>query len=59
MTLLTPREAAAVLKIGRSTLYDWIARGIVPAIRIGTRVVRIPQEDLERALRARLRGGER
>jgi len=34
--LLTPREAADVLGIGRSKLYELLRAGVVPSIRIGT-----------------------
>ena len=34
--LLTPREAADVLGIGRSKLYELLRAGLVPSIRIGT-----------------------
>jgi excisionase family DNA binding protein len=34
--LLTPREAADVLGIGRSKLYELLSTGVIPSIRIGT-----------------------
>jgi excisionase family DNA binding protein len=33
--LLTPDEAAAVLSIGRSKLYELLRAGVVPSVRIG------------------------
>lgn len=36
--LYTPGEAAQVLGVGRSTVYDLIARGEVAGIRVGRRV---------------------
>jgi excisionase family DNA binding protein len=36
---LTVTEAAAMLGIGRQTYYEAVARGEVPAIRIGRRIV--------------------
>jgi excisionase family DNA binding protein len=33
--LLTPREAAAVLGIGRSKLYELLQAGQIPSVRIG------------------------
>lgn len=33
--LLTPTEAAQVLGIGRSKLYDLMRAGVVPSLRIG------------------------
>jgi excisionase family DNA binding protein len=40
---LTVEELRAFLRIGRSSAYDLIRRGIMPAIRWG-RTVRIPRE---------------
>jgi excisionase family DNA binding protein len=50
--LLTVAEAAARLRIGRSTMYKLIAQGKVPSIRIGSRLIRIREEDLVRTLDA-------
>ena len=36
---LTVAEAAAVLRIGRATAYDYIREEILPAIHMGRRVV--------------------
>lgn len=33
--LLTPDEAAIVLSIGRSKLYELLREGVVPSVRIG------------------------
>jgi excisionase family DNA binding protein len=43
--LLTTREAASRLSIGRSTLYELIAAGEVEVVRIG-RSVRVPTATL-------------
>jgi len=43
--LLTPHEAAATLGIGRTRIYDLIARGVIPSVRIG-RSVRVPADAL-------------
>jgi excisionase family DNA binding protein len=40
--VLTAREAAAILRIGRNQLYQAVARGELGAIRIG-RSIRIPR----------------
>ena len=45
--LLTPVEAAHLLSIDRSTLYDLLMDGTIPSIKIG-RARRIPLKDLER-----------
>ena len=34
--LLTPREAADALGIGRSKLYELLRAGVVPSVRIGS-----------------------
>ena len=44
--LVSVDEAAGMLGIGRTTLYELIRRGDVRPIRIG-RCVRIPQRELE------------
>jgi excisionase family DNA binding protein len=43
--VLTAREAAAILRVGRNQLYQAVARGEVGAIRIG-RSIRIPKQAL-------------
>jgi excisionase family DNA binding protein len=43
--VLTAREAAAILRIGRNQLYQAVARGELDAIRIG-RSIRIPRHAL-------------
>ena len=44
--LVSVEEAAGLLGIGRTTVYEMIRRGDVRPIRIG-RCVRIPQRELE------------
>jgi len=43
--VLTAREAAAILRVGRNQLYQAVARGQLPAVRIG-RTIRIPKHAL-------------
>jgi excisionase family DNA binding protein len=43
--VLTAREAAAILRIGRNQLYQAVARGELGAVRIG-RSIRIPKQAL-------------
>ena len=43
--VLTAREAAAILRVGRNQLYQAVARGELSAIRIG-RSIRIPKQAL-------------
>jgi putative molybdopterin biosynthesis protein len=44
--LLRPEDVQRILRIGRSKVYEMIARGELPVIRIG-RVVRVPRRELE------------
>ena len=48
--LLKPSEVAQVLGIGRSLIYELIARKEIPSIRLG-RCIRVPSESLQRWLR--------
>jgi excisionase family DNA binding protein len=45
--LLTPAEAAAILKIGRSKLYELMARGAINSVKLG-RCRRFRRSDLDR-----------
>ena len=45
--LLTPEQAAEALSIGRSKLYELLAKGAIESVRIGTSR-RIPVAALER-----------
>ena len=44
---MRPDEVQAILRIGRSKVYEMIARGELPVVRIG-RAVRIPRDGLAR-----------
>lgn len=44
--LLTVSEAARVLRISRNLAYELVARGDLPAVRLG-RVIRVPRHGLE------------
>lgn len=48
--LLKPSEVAKVLGIGRSLVYELIARREIPSIRLG-RCIRIPSESLQQWLK--------
>jgi excisionase family DNA binding protein len=59
---LSIREAAAYLGVHPKTCYDWAARGLLPAARIGgtRRVDRLALDaDLERQIQAGQRWGKR
>ena len=55
--LLRPGEVQMILRIGRSKLYEMIAREELPVVRIG-RAVRIPRRELERWIAERTTGGQ-
>ncbi|MEW5763313.1 MAG: helix-turn-helix domain-containing protein [Bacillota bacterium] len=42
---LTVEEAAKILRLKRSTAYEYVQQGIIPAVRLG-RFVRIPKARL-------------
>jgi excisionase family DNA binding protein len=46
---LTPEEARAYLSIGRTTVYDLVRRGELPAVRFG-KILRIPREALKKCV---------
>jgi excisionase family DNA binding protein len=45
--LLTVEEAAVCLGVGRTYMFDLVAKGVVPSVRLG-KLRRIRPEDLER-----------
>jgi len=47
--VLTVPEAAALLRVGRNTMYLAIQRGDVPALKLGRRVL-VPRDALLRLL---------
>jgi excisionase family DNA binding protein len=47
---LTVPEVAQELRIPRSRAYDLVARGDLPAVRIGERTIRVNRRELERFL---------
>ncbi len=51
--LLRPMEAAAVLSVGRSTIYAMISSGELPVVRVGVagRAVRVPVHALKEWIR--------
>ena len=44
--LLKPSEVAQILGIGRSLIYELIARKEIPSLRLG-RCIRVPSESLQ------------
>jgi excisionase family DNA binding protein len=56
-TLWNARQAADYMCISRSTLYDWIARGMVPHVVLGSgtrrRCIRFRPDDIQRFIESR------
>jgi excisionase family DNA binding protein len=50
--LLRPDEVAAILGLGRSTIYELLRAGELPTVHIG-RAARIPARDLQRWIERR------
>lgn len=50
--LLKPNEVAEILGIGRSLVYELIAQGDIPSVRVG-RCIRVRRESLEQWLNAK------
>jgi excisionase family DNA binding protein len=44
MNLLTIQEVANWAKVSTKTIYRWIAANKIPAIRLGNRTYRIPEQ---------------
>ncbi len=55
--LLTPMEVREVLGIGRSLVYEMLASGQLPSIKLG-RLVRVPSDALQRWITEHQHGGE-
>jgi excisionase family DNA binding protein len=49
--ILTPREAAEAIGVDRETIYRMIRDGKLPAMRVGTRSLRIERAAVETLLR--------
>jgi excisionase family DNA binding protein len=47
-SLLTTREAAARLRIDRTTLAQWVRKGLLHVVRFNARVIRYPESELAR-----------
>lgn len=53
-TLLTVKQACQELQIGRTRLHGLCRGGAIRTVKIGTRGVRIPREEIARYVRERL-----
>ena len=47
MKLLTVKQAADRLGFHYKTVHKWTKKGLIKSVRVGTRAVRIKEEDLE------------
>jgi excisionase family DNA binding protein len=48
--VLTIREAATALRLGRGSVYELVRQGRIPSVRLGRRIV-VPRAALEAMLR--------
>ena len=48
-------DAAKYFSLPRSRMYELIQQGVLPAVRIGERSIRVDREEVERALRENCR----
>lgn len=53
MDLLKPREAAARIRVGRTTFYRLLKSGVIPVVRPTARTLRIDVAELDAFLRER------
>jgi len=42
----TPLEVSVVLEVSVQTIYGWIARNVLPARKVGPKLMRIKREDI-------------
>ena len=57
--ILRPKDVCERLRIGRSTLYAWVAQGRFPRqVRYGVRAVGWRSDDVERWLKSRVPSGD-
>ena len=45
--LMTTKEAAEILRVSHFTVSRWIARGVLPGVKVGPRCTRVRRSDLE------------
>jgi len=55
--LLTIKESADLLKLHPNTIRNFLLRGTLKGVRLGSRIVRIPKSELETLL-TEFKGGE-
>ena len=55
--LLKPAEVAAMLGISRSSTYELIAAGAIPAVRLSEKIIRVPRASLNDWIAAKVAEG--
>lgn len=48
---LTARDVADRFSVSERAIYSWVDRGLLPAVRVGTRLIRFTEEGLAEFLR--------
>ncbi|MFQ6042630.1 MAG: helix-turn-helix domain-containing protein [Candidatus Poribacteria bacterium] len=48
---LTPKEAASILKIHRSTIYRWANEGLLTLYNLGNRLTRLKRTEVEKLMK--------
>jgi excisionase family DNA binding protein len=56
--LLTPKQAAEYLNVHYRTIQNWIYSGRLPFSKIGTRIIRIRQSDINALVGGEVVGGK-
>jgi excisionase family DNA binding protein len=46
--VLTPKEASEYLKVNLRTIYRKVKKGEIPCMKLGSKLIRIKKEDLDR-----------
>lgn len=52
-TLMTLDEVAEVFSVHRRTVASWVAEGLLPGVRMGTRTLRVHPDDVEALIESR------
>ena len=48
--MLSPKEFAKRLSVSRWTIYSWLQQGTIKGVKVGNRLVRIPESELNRII---------
>ena len=47
---LTPKEAAIELEVSPASVVRWVRDGLIPALRLGHRTIKIPRTAIEQLM---------